>query len=87
MMHLDRFSQGLADSQDADFWECGECGTEVYDMETEECPACKWIEAEQKFIAFRKDLRMLELRHGIRIIGDGGDYFLRHEESGEEEEL
>ena len=87
MPNLDRFAIGLADSQDADFWECPKCGSEVYDMEAEECPFCRDIIAEQKFIAFRKDLRMLELRHGIRIIGDGGDYFLRHEESGEEEEL
>ena len=85
MPNLDRFAVGLPDSQDADFWECPKCGGDVYDMEAEECPACKMIEAEQKFILFRKDLRMLELEHGIRIIGEDGDYYLRHEESGEEE--
>ena len=88
MPNLDRFSQGLPDPADADFWECPKCGNEVYadaDTDTDNCPACKMIEAEQKFILFRKELRMLELQHGVSIVGEDGDYCLRHEESGEEE--
>ena len=84
MPNLDRFSQGIKDSQDADFWECPKCGSEVYDMEAEECPACREIEAGKRMQAFRKELREMEERHRMRIRGEA---YLVDEESGEEEEL
>ena len=84
MLNLDRFSQGLADSQDADFWECGKCGGEVYDMEAEECTACREIEAGKRMQAFRRELSEMEERHRVRIRGEA---YLADEESGEEEEL
>ena len=87
MPNLDRFAIGLADSQDADFWECPKCGGEVYDMEAEECTACRETEAGKRMQAFRKELRELEERHRVRISPHYGDVYLVDMESGEEEEL
>ena len=84
MMHLDRFSQGLSDSQEADFWECPKCGGEVYDMEAEECTACRETEAGKRMQAFRKELRELEARHGVRISPHYGDVYLEIEDYEEE---
>lgn len=89
MPSLDRFAIGIADSQDAGFWECSKRGNEVYaDRNTDEddCPACKEAEVSRKFIAFRKELRMLELRNGVRVTKDvAGEFVLVDEETGEEE--
>lgn len=82
-MNLDRFSQGLPDSQEANFWECPECHKEVYDMETEYCPHC----VEQKFQNFRKELRMLELRYRVSVESECGGACLVDGDSGMEEDF
>lgn len=76
---LDRFAQGLPDTQEADYTECPKCGAEIYEGE-EYCKNC----VEKKLARAIRAIDEVCDRYNVELKAKGPNIVIRDVETFEE---